>query len=170
MSRTRSWLIKAFPYLVYSLLALISFAIIAQIIFIIVYGLLMLASQVTGLTYNEVNIVTYYILIPFVYVALADKIWGKNVLKVLYIFLIAITLYLIPNFAVFSDWLFDESVKFLLFFRVIGWSYVVSSVLICVIFPGILFLFMLHRAYPKLLPAMRQKYFNSKKAKNKKQV
>ena len=31
-------------------------------------------ASVTGFTYNEINIIAYYILLPFVYVALIDRI------------------------------------------------------------------------------------------------
>ena len=34
-----------------------------------------------------------------------------------------------------SDWAFRKSVDFLLWFKRIGWNYVVSSVIICVIIP-----------------------------------
>ena len=33
------------------------------------------------------------------------------------------------------DWVFIKSVDFLLWFKKIGWNYVVSSVIICVIIP-----------------------------------
>jgi hypothetical protein len=46
-----------------------------------------------------------------------------------------------------------ESVDFLKSFRFLGWNYVVSSVMICVIFPGIVFLVMLHLAFPTFFKA-----------------
>ena len=119
-------------------------------IFHIVYSALMLLSDLTGLTYNEVNIVVYYIILPFGYVVLADKIWKKHYLKVGYIFSVLVILFLIHDFKVFSDWLFQKSVDFLLSFQIFGWNYTVSSVLICVIFPGIVFVLMFFLAYPKI--------------------
>ena len=124
-------------------------------IFHIVYSALMFISEVTGLTYNEVNIIAYYMILPFIYVALADKIWRKHLLKIAYIGAMTITLFLIPDFSAFSDWLFLESVRFLLSFQMFGWDYTVSSVLICVIFPGIVLMAMIHLAYPQLLRILR---------------
>lgn len=119
-------------------------------IFYIVYSALMFISDVTGLSYNEVNIVDYYIVIPFIYVALADKIRGKHFLKITYVCIVSLVLFLIPNFRIFSDRLFDDSVRFLSSFEMFGWNYVVSSVMICVVFPGVVFLVMLHFAYPRI--------------------
>ena len=124
-------------------------------IFYIVYSMLMFISEVAGLTYNEVNIIAYYIILPFVYVVLGDVIWKKHYLKILYLCMIATTLLLIPDFKVFSDWLFLESVRFLLSLHIFGWDYTVSSVLICVIFPGIVLVLMLHFAYPQLFHMLR---------------
>lgn len=38
------------------------------------------------------------------------------------------------------DWAFDKSVDFLLWFKKIGWNYVVSSVIICVVIPVLIYL------------------------------
>ena len=37
------------------------------------------------------------------------------------------------------DWAFDKSVDFLLWFKKIGWNYVVSSVIICVVVPALIY-------------------------------
>ena len=118
-------------------------------LFHIVYLILKGISELTGFTYNEINIITYYIVLPFIYVALADKIWQKHILKITYIAAVITGLILIPDFESFSDWLFDQSVIFLKSFQTIGWSYVEASVWICVIFPGIVLCIMLCYAYPK---------------------
>ena len=120
-----------------------------NVVFQIVYSLLKWISQVTGFTYNEVNIIAYYIILPFAYVVLADRILKKHVLKALYIAGVAACLLSIGNFREFSDWLFQKSVDFLLSFQFLGWDYMVSSVLICVVFPAIVFLVMFHYAYPR---------------------
>lgn len=116
-------------------------------IFQIVYLLLKWISEVTGFTYNEVNIIAYYIILPFAYVVLADRILKKHVLKILYVVGVAVCLLSIRNFTEFSDWLFQKSVDFLLSFQFLGWNYIVSSVLICVVFPAIVFLVMFYYAY-----------------------
>jgi hypothetical protein len=122
--------------------------------FEIVYLLLKWIAEVTGLTYNEVNIIAYYIILPFAYVILADRILQKHTLKILYAIGVSVGVFLIPDFTEFSDWLFQKSVDFLLSFRVLGWNYIVSSVLICVVFPAIVFIVMFHFAFPKFFPAI----------------
>ena len=37
------------------------------------------------------------------------------------------------------DWAFMKSVEFLLYFRKIGWNYIVSSVIICVVVPVLIY-------------------------------
>ena len=116
--------------------------------FQIVYLLLQWIAEISGFTYNEVNIIAYYIALPFAYVFLADRLLKKHILKTLYVVGVTTGLLLIKDFTEFSDWLFHKSVDFLLSFEFLGWNYIVSSVLICVVFPGILFLVMFHFAYP----------------------
>jgi hypothetical protein len=123
-------------------------------VFHIVYSILMAISEITGFTYNEVNVIAYYIVLPFAYVILADKILKIHVLKILYVGAIAAALFFIKDFSEFSDWLFQASVDFLLSFEIFGWSYVVSSVFICVIFPAIVFSGMFYFAYPRVFRAL----------------
>ncbi len=125
-------------------------------IFQIVYSLLLWISEVTGFTYNEVNIIAYYIVLPFAFVMLADRILKTHLLKIFYVAGVTVFLWWIENFSGFSDWLFQKSVDFLLSFQILGWNYVVSSVLICVVFPAIVFVVMFHFAYPKFFPAARR--------------
>jgi hypothetical protein len=138
-----------------------------EIIFYIVYQILMVISQVTGFSYNEINIIVYYIMLPFVYVFLADKILKKNILKLLYIVSVVAILIAIPDFKGFSDWLFAASVDYLLSFHLFGWNYVVSSVMVCVIFPSVVFLGMLHFAYPRFYPWLYQILFHRSDGANK---
>ena len=123
-----------------------------NLIFNIVAGILSLIARITGFTYEEINIIAYYILLPFVYVFLADKIIKSRYLRVSYIAIVFIIILRIPDFEVFSRDLFEQSREYLLTFELFGWNYIVSSVIICVIFPFIVFMGMLHFAYPKLYP------------------
>ena len=43
-----------------------------NIIFMIVRDLLLYIAKITGLSYNEINIITYYYIIPFFYLTLID--------------------------------------------------------------------------------------------------
>ena len=69
-------------------------------IFAVVAGVEHIIAKLTGSTYNEVNIIVYYLLIPLSWTVMIDYL-----------------------------------TKFLLWFKRIGWNYVVSSVIICVIIP-----------------------------------
>ena len=129
--------------------------------FQIVYSFLKWIAEITGLTYNEVNIIAYYIVLPFAYVVLADRILKRHLLKIIYVVGVAVCLLNIKDFAKFSDRQFQISVDFLLSFQVLGWNYIVSSVLICVVFPAIVFLVMLHFAYPKFFQAIARYFFSS---------
>ncbi|MFC5049058.1 hypothetical protein ACFPK9_15880 [Rubritalea spongiae] len=117
-------------------------------VFQAVYEILKSLSDLTGFSYNEINIIAYYIIAPLVYISLIDKILGKHILKIIFLVLVGTSLVFIPDFRVFSDWLFDRSVDFLLWFEVIGWNYTVSSVFICVLFPGILLIALMYYAFP----------------------
>jgi hypothetical protein len=62
---------------------------------------------------------------------------------------LAVTFFvLIPDFSDFSDRLFELSVDFLLWFSVIGWNYIVASVIICVVIPLFVFIPLVHYAFP----------------------
>jgi len=127
--------------------------------FQIVYSLLKWISSVTGFTYNEVNIIAYYIVLPFAYIVLADRILKRHILKLFYVFAVTVCLLIIKDFTAFSDWLFQKSVDFLLSFQLLGWNYIVASVLICVVFPAMVFAVMFHFAYPKFTRALFSKLF-----------
>ena len=125
-------------------------------VFNIVYWLLRAVSKISGFTYNEVNVIAYYMILPFAYVVLADKILKTHVLKMGYVTAIGAALLMIKDFTNFSGWLFDESVDFLLSFQAVGWNYIVSSVLICVVFPSIVFVVMFRFAYPDSFRRIRR--------------
>ena len=124
-------------------------------VFQLVYSFLMWISNISGFTYNEVNIIGYYIILPFAYVFLADRILKSHLLKITYIGAITVGLLVIPSFNQFSDWLFDASVRFLLSLQVFGWNYIISSVLVCVLFPGIVLMVMFLFAYPGIYRKLR---------------
>tara|TARA_B100000809_G_scaffold250009_1_gene281992 strand:+ start:2220 stop:2618 length:399 start_codon:yes stop_codon:yes gene_type:complete len=104
-------------------------------IFKIVYLILIWISNITGFTYNEINIIAYFIITPFVYFYLLDKIIKKWYFKIGFTLFVIVSLLLIEDFSEFSDWLFDRSVDFLNWFEIIGWNYIEASVVICVFIP-----------------------------------
>ena len=111
-----------------------------EIIFYIVAAFLFLIAKITGLTYNEVNIIAYYFFVPFTWLALLDYIFKFHYLKAGFIIFTVIFFIRCKNFSKFSDWLFDKSVDFLNSFNHISSSYIASSVWICVALPILIYL------------------------------
>ena len=110
-------------------------------IFAIVAGLEHIIAKMTGLTYNEVNIIVYYLLIPLSWVVMFDYITKMPLLTPMYIIAWIIFLWKDPmTFKGRCDWAFNKSVEFLLYFKKIGWNYVVSSVIICVVVPVLIYI------------------------------
>ncbi len=92
---------------------------------------------------------------PFVYIFLADKIWKKHFLKIIFGSFVLVSLLIIEDFSSFSDWLFRESSDFLVSFQSVGISYRDASVVICVLLPLIVFVVMINYAYPKLFKSRK---------------
>ena len=110
-------------------------------IFAVVAGIEHVIAKLTGLTYNEVNIIVYYLLIPLSWVAMIDYITKMPLLTPMYITAWIIFLWKDQKkFKDRCDWAFDKSVDFLLYFKKIGWNYIVSSVIICVVVPVLIYI------------------------------
>ena len=110
-------------------------------IFAIVAGVEHIIAKVTGMTYNEVNIIVYYLLIPLSWAVMIDYITMMPFLTPMYIIAWIVFLWKDPmKFRDRCDWVFDKSVDFLLWFKRIGWNYVVSSVIICVVVPVLIYI------------------------------
>ena len=109
-------------------------------IFAVVAGSEHVIAKLTGATYNEVNIIVYYLLIPLSWAVMVDYITMLPFLSLMYIIAWVIFLWKDPmKFRDRCDWAFDRSVEFLLWFKKIGWNYVVSSVIICVVVPVLIY-------------------------------
>ena len=109
-------------------------------IFAVVAGAEHIIAKLTGATYNEVNIIIYYLLIPLSWAAMIDYITKMPFLSIMYIIAWLIFLWKDPmKFRDRCDWAFIKSVDFLLWFKKIGWNYVVSSVIICVVIPLLIY-------------------------------
>ena len=105
-------------------------------IFGMVAGVEHVIAKLTGATYNEVNIIIYFLLIPLSWASMIDYITRLPLLSPMY--LMAWIVFFWKDQMTFRDrcdWAFDKSVEFLLWFKKIGWNYVVSSVIICVVVP-----------------------------------
>ena len=109
-------------------------------VFAIVAGIEHVIAKVTGLTYNEVNIIVYYLLIPLSWAVMIDFITMLPLLSPMYIVGWIVFLWKDPmRFRDRCDWAFGKSADFLLWFKKIGWNYIVSSVIICVVVPALVY-------------------------------
>ena len=98
-------------------------------IFIIIKDLFILLSRNTDFSYKAINIIVYYYIIPFIFILFIDQIYKTHYLKISFILVLSILTILINDFEKFSEWLFNNSAMFLKLFSVIGWNYVVASVI-----------------------------------------
>lgn len=103
-------------------------------IFWIVANSLDWLSKKLGITYNEINIITYYILIPLVWVIMLDFIIKLPIFTILFLLTWGIIFFRIDSFKNFCDKLFRLSQDFILFFG----NYYSWSVIICVLIPIII--------------------------------
>ena len=105
-------------------------------IFAVVAGVEHIIAKLTGSTYNEVNIIVYYLLIPLSWTVMIDYLTKLPFLSPMFVLAWIVFLWKDPmKFRDRSDWAFMKSVDFLLWFKKVGWNYIVSSVIICVIIP-----------------------------------
>ena len=117
--------------------------VLMNIIFLIVRNTLLIMANISGFSYQAINIIIYYIVIPFIYFIIIDRIFGTFYFTVSYVIIIAISIFLIKDFELFSKILFNKSVIFLRSFTAIGMNYIVASVIICVFIPLILLFLLL---------------------------
>ncbi len=107
-------------------------------IFQIVYEFLKWISKITGMTYHEVNIIVYFIIIPGIFIYLLGRFLKRKSLILVFGVLVLFTIIIVPDFKIFSTKLFDLSVDFLNWFDQVGLNYIQASVVICVIVPIII--------------------------------
>ncbi len=119
-----------------------------DIIFSVVASTLNIIALITGLTYNEINIIVYYIIIPFTYFALIDYYFQKHYLKIIWI-VITIIFFATVKLNTFSDRLFEKSVDFLNIFNFVGFNYINASVIICVFVVLLIYLILIFLIYNK---------------------
>ena len=108
-------------------------------VFVLVMHALQWCAEITGFTYNDINIIVFYMIIPFVYAAMLDGIIRRHWIKIAVVAAWGLTLLVIPSFNVFCDRFFALSVAFLLLFSHVGLNYTAASVVICVIVPILAF-------------------------------
>ena len=98
-------------------------------------------AQKLNLTYNQVNIIVYYMIVPCSWLIMLDFIIGCwPLMSVLW----TVTCLIVGgwhrrDFRRWCDEMFGKSVEFLLWFRHIGWNYRKASVFICVVVPILIY-------------------------------
>lgn len=122
-----------------------------DLLFESVYLFLDWLSEITGLSYREVNIVVYFIVLPLIYLHLIDRIVRRHILAPLFGVAVAIILTGTSLFGSLADRIFERSVDFLEWFQAIGWNYGTASVILCVFVPISILLVLLHFAYPSVM-------------------
>ena len=97
-------------------------------------------AQMFGMTYNEVNVLAYYLLIPLSWTIMLDMYIGLPLTTgaLLYIW-IGIKIGTWGHFSAWCDWAFMRSVDFLNYFNRWGGNYVLNSVIICVLIPVLVY-------------------------------
>lgn len=111
-----------------------------QKIFDITATLLHQIGKVFNLTYNEINIIVYYLIIPLSWAIMIDILIGIPITTALltvgwiYIFIVKRNC-----FRQWCDWAFDKSVDFLNYFNKFKGNYVLNSVVICVLIPILIY-------------------------------
>lgn len=121
-----------------------------KVIFNAVANTLSYLGRKTGLTYNEINIVLYYFLIPFSWLIMLDWIFQFHYLKIAFFAYCTGFIVGCRDFRTYSDWLFDQSVSFLNYFNKYGSNYIASSVWICLLIPIVIYALLLILIFVKL--------------------
>ena len=109
-------------------------------VFGIVAAGLNLIAKALHMTYNEINIIVYYLIIPLSWCIMLDYIIGLPITTPIWILLWIYIIWSKRKF--FKEWCdaaFKLSVDFLLKFKGIGWNYWKASVIICVVIPLIIY-------------------------------
>lgn len=102
----------------------------------LIYG-----ASAMDITYNEINIIVYYLLIPLTWTIMLDFFIGTPIITYALIFIwFGIKIGTWGRFHEWSDWAFMRSVDLLYFFNRWGGNYVLNSVIICVLVPILIFI------------------------------
>lgn len=112
-------------------------------IFDLVYRSLKWLSEIFGVTYEEINVIIWFIMLPVIFAYLLDRVLKTNYVKIALAVMVVLTLLWIPSFENFSKLLFQKSAAFLHWFNYLGLNYTQASVLICLVLP-IIVIFVLY--------------------------
>lgn len=117
-------------------------------IFNFTYECLQYLSKISGFTYKEINIIIWFIILPLSWTLMIDKIKGKNIYYFSCFYaMIIMTVLVISDFSDLSKTLFNKSADMLRSLHVVGANYTVSSVVICLSIPLIIYIILIKKAY-----------------------
>ena len=121
-----------------------------QMVFNAVATILYKTTQKLNITYNEINIIVYYLLIPLSWTIMLDW-WISLPVTTAILSCIWIGIFIATHkfFKEWCDWAFQDSVAFLNYFNRWGGNYVFNSVIICVIIPAIIYIGLIILIYTK---------------------
>lgn len=101
---------------------------------------LIFIGQKTGLTYNEINVLVYYLLMPLSWTIMVDLRLGLPITTIPFLCVwLGIAIAKRKRFSLWCDGVFMKSVDFLNWFNRWGGNYVLNSVIICVVLPLIIY-------------------------------
>lgn len=115
-----------------------------QTTFEIIAALLYNGAKLLGITYNELNVIVYIIIIPLVWAYMIDKLYGFNRFKITYLVLF-LMFFGGGTFENNSDTVFMLCQLFLCMFYPIGIDYTAASVIFCVIVPILFHIYLTKR-------------------------
>lgn len=114
-------------------------------IFDLVMRSLLWLSEVSGFTYYEINILVYFLVIPFVYAVLLDLRTGCHLFKLAHLITWLGLWCIIGNFTRAAAQAFEVITDGFSNFFIIGLDYTATSELLCVFFPVVIFLGLVYR-------------------------
>lgn len=114
--------------------------IMIQQIFFTVANILFKTAQKLNITYNQINVIVYYLCIPLSWTIMLDFKIGLPITTT-FLLCIWIGIFIATHryFREWCDWVFEDSVKFLNYFNRCGGNYELNSVIICVAIPLLIY-------------------------------
>ena len=112
---------------------------VKKIFKIVAINLLKIAQRL-NITYNEINIIVYYLLIPLSWTIMLDCWMGLPITTAMLLLIwVGILIATHGSFRKWCDKVFFSSVDFLNYFNRWGGNYVLNSVIICVFIPILIY-------------------------------
>ena len=122
-----------------------------EFIFGIVALTLLQGGRMIGRSYNEMNVIVYYGIIPLSWTLMIDYVLSVHWCTLGFVCFVAGALVACGNFKDFCDRVFVKSVEFLLAFNRLGSNYTATSVWICLALPIAVYAILGYLTYLKFI-------------------